>query len=218
MKNQSKYPKKLILSIITFTVFLVFTVLVKFVDIKPIGPKFSMVGFATINRAVNKFFGYNPFWYELTQVFGIFAILVAAFFAVLGFIQLIKRKSLLKVDRDILCLGVLYIAVIGFYILFEKTVINCRPVYDAAKGLEPSYPSTHTFLIITILASAIKVLPTYIKNNKLRIGTSIFLAVIIVLTVAGRLVCGVHWFTDIIGGILLAESLLLIFSYAKDTN
>ena len=154
----------------------------------------------------------NLFWYKLTQIFGIAAIAVAGVFAVTGAVQLIKRKSLLKVDREVLMLGVVYIIVIVLYALFEKIAINYRPVIlDAAEGLEPSYPSTHTMLILTIFGTAVRACGYYIKNTKLLVGARVFALIVMALTIVGRLICGVHWLTDIIGGVLISISLICLY-------
>ena len=121
--------------------FIIFTILVKVIDVQPVGAEGS--GFAGLNTAVFSLLGTNHFCYLATQLFGVLAILVAAVFAVLGFVQLLKRKSLLKVDREILMVGIVYVLVIILYILFEKLAINYRPVV-LDEGLEASYPSTHT--------------------------------------------------------------------------
>ena len=137
-------------------------------------------------------------------------------FALLGFIQLIKRKSLLKVDKNLLILGIVYILLVLLYLLFEKVPFNYRPVIlDPAEGLEPSYPSTHTLLILTVFGTAIQLAGTYIKKAKLLLAAKILALVIMALTIVGRLVCGVHWFTDIVGGVLL--SLFLISLYKELT-
>ena len=158
-----------------------------------------------MNTAVHEFFGIHLFWYKLTQLPGVAAIAVAGLFAVVGFIQLIQRKNLLKVDKKILMLGVIYILVILLYALFEKVPFNYRPVIlDPAEGLEPSYPSTHTMLILTIVGTAVGIIVDYIKNAKVVLLLKILCLVIMALTIVGRLVCGVHWFTDIAGGVIIS--------------
>jgi undecaprenyl-diphosphatase len=39
---------------------------------------------------------------------------------------------------------------------------------------------------------------------------------VILITVFGRLICGVHWFTDIVGGILISVSLVTAFAAFLD--
>ncbi|MCR4901063.1 MAG: phosphatase PAP2 family protein [Treponema sp.] len=202
--------KKYLNTILYAILFVSFTQIVNLFDVQAIGPQGSTVGLAGLNSAVHNFFGMHLFWYKLTEVFGILAILVAAFFAVVGFIQLIKRKSLLKVDKNILMLGVIYILVILLYVLFERFSINYRPVI-LDEGLEPSYPSTHTMLILTILGTAAYISGAYIKNTKLLIAARIACFVIMALTIIGRMICGVHWFTDILGGILISVFLISLY-------
>ena len=194
--------------------FVLFSLWIRLFDVQAVGPEGSRIGFAGLNLAVHEFFGMHLFWYKLTQALGYVAILFVAAFALLGFIQLIKRKSLLKVDKNLLILGIVYILLVLLYVLFEKVPFNYRPVIlDPAEGLEPSYPSTHTLLILTVFGTAIQLAGSYIKNPKLLLSAKILALVIMGLTIVGRLVCGVHWFTDIVGGVLL--SLFLISLYKE---
>ena len=190
--------------------FIIFTILVKVIDVQPVGAEGSLIGFAGLNTAVFSLLGTNHFCYLATQIFGVLAILVAAVFAVLGFVQLLKRKSLLKVDREILMVGIVYALVIILYILFEKLAINYRPLI-LDEGLEASYPSTHTMLILTILGTAIPLAGKYIKNPKTALAVKFVCILIMWLTVIFRLVSGVHWFTDIIGGVLISLSLISLY-------
>ena len=197
--------KKFANSYIFGFLFVIFSLWIRLFDVQPVGPEGSSIGFAALNVAVHDFFGMHLFWYKLTQALGLLAIAVAGVFAVTGLVQLIQRKSLLKVDKKILMLGVIYILVILLYALFEKVPFNYRPVVlDPAEGLEPSYPSTHTMLILTIFGTAVAVLGDYIKNAKLVLLLKIVCLVIMALTIVGRLVCGVHWFTDIVGGVIIS--------------
>ena len=197
--------KKFANSYIFGFLFVIFSLWIRLFDVQPVGPEGSSIGFAALNVAVHDFFGMHIFWYKLTQALGLLAIAVAGVFAVTGLVQLFQRKSLLKVDKKILMLGVIYILVILLYALFEKVPFNYRPVVlDPAEGLEPSYPSTHTMLILTIFGTAVAVLGDYIKNARLVLLLKIVCLVIMALTIVGRLVCGVHWFTDIAGGVIIS--------------
>ncbi len=211
--------KKYTDAILFALLFVFFTLLVRVIDVGMVGPQDAWIGFATMNVAVHEFFGMNLFWYKLTQIFGIAAIAVAGLFAVTGAVELIKRKSLVKVDREVLMLGVVYIIVIVLYVLFEKFAVNYRPVIlDPAEGLEPSYPSTHTMLILTIFGTAVRACGFYIKNKKLLFFARLLSLIIMALTIVGRLICGVHWLTDIIGGVLISLSLICLYRALTTQN
>ena len=204
--------KKFANSYVFCSLFVFFSLWIRLFDVQPVGPEGSKIGFASLNVAVHEFFGMHLFWYKLTQLLGVAAIAVAGVFAVVGLIQLIQRKSLLRVDKKILMLGVIYILVILFYILFEKVPFNYRPVVlDPAEGLEPSYPSTHTMIILTIFGTAISVIGDYLKNAKLVLLLKIAGLVIMAVTIVGRLICGVHWFTDIAGGVIISLFFINLF-------
>lgn len=207
--------KKLLTGIFTGAVFVAFTYLVKTFDVAAIGPNGTEVGFAKINQKVHDLTGVHMKWYEITDYLGYLAIGVAALFALAGLIQWIRRKNLFKVDKEILCLGVLFIIVIGFYVGFEKFIINYRPIImPGATAPEASYPSSHTMLIITVMGATMILLRKYIKNNFFRSLLGFICLAIILVTVCGRLYCGVHWFTDIVGGVLLSITLIEFFGAA----
>ena len=193
--------------------FAAFTYKVKTYDVRAIGPLDSTVGFSHINERVHALTGVNKMWYDITDMLGYAAIALAAVFALIGLVQLIRRRSLRLVDPEILMLGLLFIAVIGFYAGFEKFVINYRPILMPDDlSLEASYPSSHTMLICVVLGAVMILLGRYVRNTALRILLGLVLAAGIIVTVAGRLWCGYHWFTDIVGGLLLSASLLFIFA------
>lgn len=190
--------------------FALYTIALMYIDVKPIGPKGSLVGFATINRRMQDFFGVNMSLYQITDWASIAAILLSFGFAVFGIVQLIKRKSLLRVDRSILILGGFYLLVIAAYLFFEMHAINFRPVLING-FLETSYPSSTTMLVMCIMPTAMMQFNRLIRHNRAKIFVQASCAVFTILMVAGRMFSGVHWFTDILGGALLSAALVVLY-------
>ena len=194
--------------------------LVRLVDAAPIGAQGTSIGLSHLNQFVFDLFGVNMLWYNITDWLGVAAVLTGFVFAVTGLVQLIKRRSLLKVDREILSLGGLYIVVIGLYLFFENVIINYRPIIMPDNtSPEASFPSSHTMLVCVIMGSAAMLINRYIINKPLNRILRAVCYVIIGVTVVGRLIAGVHWFTDILGGILISVTLLSLYeeviSYGK---
>ena len=202
--------KKFIASAVSFGLFLLLILLVKLVDVAAVGPEGTEIGLSRLNVAIHEMFGEHLGWYKITEILGYLAILVALGFAAVGGLQLIYRRSVLKVDKEILLLGCLYVVTVLFYVFFEKVVVNYRPMLlPDGEGVEASFPSSHTVLSCVILGSGMNLLKKYLKKNKLlQTVLTVLFAVMLALIVAGRLISGVHWFTDILGGILLSAALI----------
>ena len=190
--------------------FVLWTVLVRFIDVRAIGPEGSSVGFTTLNGYVHELTGVNLFLYTVTDWLGLVPITVALGFAILGLVQLIKRKSLWKVDHSILALGAFYIAVIAVYAFFEIVVINYRPTLIDGY-LEASYPSSTTMLVMCVMPTAAMQLNARIKNIVLRRCAIIAIIAFTAFMVMGRLISGVHWISDIMGGALFSSGIDLIY-------
>lgn len=208
MKKQTK--KNLTFSLVSLSVFVLWTVAVSFIDVKSIGPQNSSVGLASLNSLVHNLTGVNFTLYTITDWLGLVPVAVCMGFGILGLYQLIRRKSILKVDGDIISLGVFYIAVIGMYILFENIVINYRPVLIEG-FLEASYPSSTTMLVICVMSSSIIQIKKRIINKTLKNIVVFLCLTFTAFMVIGRLLSGVHWVTDIIGGALLSAGLVGIY-------
>ena len=192
------------------TAFVLWTILVCYVDVQSIGPEGSSVGFAAVNGAFHRLTGVHWGLYTITDWLGLVPLGIALGFAVLGLVQLIQRKNIFKVDRSILALGIFYVFVLGAYLLFEKVVINCRPVLIEGV-LETSYPSSTTMLALCVIPTAMLQLKFRIHNASARKGILGVLAVLTVFMVVGRLISGVHWLSDIIGGVLLSVGLIRLY-------
>ena len=206
---EKKNKKVLVLGVTLLATFVLWTVLVRFVDVQKIGPRESSVGFATLNGYIHNLIGVNMSLYTITDWFGFVPIAVALGFAILGLVQLIKRKSLCKVDDGIIALGVFYIVVMAVYILFEMVVINYRPILVDGY-LEASYPSSTTILVMCVMPTAAIELKVRIKNTFFRRCVIIAIINFTSFMVVARLLSGVHWITDIIGGALLSAGLVMM--------
>lgn len=201
--------KNIIISIVLIILSVLFTELVKNIDVKPIGPNESLVGFADINRLFHNLIGSNMIIYKVTEFLGYIPIVMALVYVFIGLKELIERKSLLKVDREIYILALFYVLVVGVYVFFEKFIVNYRPILIDGV-LEASYPSSHTLMSICLCGSSI-IINKKIFKNKFGDVENILSVILILLIVIGRIISGVHWFTDILGGIIISSALLVIF-------
>lgn len=209
---KQKNRKNLYASVSLLAAFVLFTAALGFVDVRAIGPNGSSVGFAEINALFHRLTGVHMLLYHVTDWLGLVPIFVALGFAMLGLVQWIKRKKLRRVDYSIFVLGGFYIAVMAVYILFEAVTVNFRPVLIGGI-LEKSYPSSTTLLVMCIMPTASMQLNSRIKNAVLKKWLSLLFAVFVIFMVTGRLVSGVHWFTDIVGGALLSAGLVMLYRY-----
>ena len=204
--------KKLLVTGSAFAVlFVIWTVLIKLVDVQPAGVNGTDIGFAALNTRFHSLTGVNMWLYTVTDWLGLVPLFVCAVFGALGLVQLVKRKSLLKVDTDIVFLGLYYVIVILCYLLFEMYPVNYRPVLINGVA-EASYPSSTTLLVLCVMPTLIQQSDRRINSRHTAKTINIFTALFSVLMVVGRLISGVHWLTDIIGSSLLSTGL---FSFYK---
>lgn len=205
--------KKLIFGITLLGVFIIWTIGLLIIDRQAIGPNNSVVGYSTMNKWFFNLTGVNWILYNITDWGGIPPIFLGITFAVIGIIQLIKRKNILKVDIEILILGIFYIIVFLIYIIFDFVVINRRPVLINGYS-EASYPSSTTFLSITFMLSTITMIKKYILNKKIELTLILVAYLYMLFLVIGRMLSGVHWLSDILGSVFIGVSLVMFFEFA----
>ena len=160
--------------------------------------------FALIDERFYRLTGYNRLFVTASDALGFVSIAFAAFFAVCGLAQLIHGKSIRSVDRRIIVIGFMYVAMFVLYVLFDKLALNVRP-----DGTEASYPSSHTMLFVCVNTTAIYMADCFVKKN-----AKVFKIAVLALTAAGvvlRLLSGCHWLSDIFGSLLLSSSLTTLF-------
>ena len=131
-----------------------------------------------------------------------------------GLVQLIRRRSLLKVSREIIGLAIAYVMAGIVYIVFEIFVVNYRPVLEAGQTFpEASFPSSHTVLAFVILATAIIAWGHLLENHSAIERLLQTAAVLLLIFAVGvRTLSGVHWLTDIVGGVLAGCAITSLYS------
>lgn len=210
MKNSNK--KTLYSGLLVLTAFVLWTILVCIIDVDAVGPNGSQVGFSKVNVFIHNITGVNMSLYTITDWLGLVPIIITLGFAVLGALQWIRRKKLKLVDYNIFVLAGFYVMVVAIYVFFEIVSINYRPVL-INDCLEKSYPSSTTMLVLTIMPTTIMQIKSRFKNLKLKNGLVIVSVIFIIFMVFGRLISGVHWFTDIVGGVLLSAGLVKLYCF-----
>ena len=190
--------------------FALWTVLIQCVDVQTVGQNGTKIGFADFNVWFHQLTGVHMTLYTITDWLGIVPIFICLCFGVLGLVQLIKRRSLLSVDPDILLLGIYYVLVIACYLIFEMIPINYRPVLIEGR-LEASYPSSTTLLVLSVMPTLWFQANRRVSNAMIRKAVAVFVVTFSVFMVIGRLVSGVHWATDIIGSVLLSAGVFMLY-------
>ena len=197
-------------SLCLLVAFVLWTVALCFVDVAAIGPLESAVGFSTLNGFVHDLTGVHLSLYDLTDRMSLIPLCFVAGFGCTGLVQWIKRKHLLRLDAPILALGGFYILVAVLFILFEFLELNYRPVLIEGV-LEASYPSSTTMLAVCVMSTGRLLLQARIRNRTAGQLVSFAITAFTAFMVLGRLLSGVHWFTDIVGGLLLSQGLVQLY-------
>lgn len=209
---KKKNRRSLYSSIFLLLAFLLWTIAVRLVDVRAIGPNGSRVGFAATNVFVHKVTGVHMLLYHITDWLGLVPIVMALGFALLGLVQWIKRKKLSRVDYSLFVLGGFYVAVMMVYVLFETVTVNYRPVLINGI-LETSYPSSTTLLVMCVIPTALMQVNSRMQSATRKKIVVLAMMGFLIFMVAGRLVSGVHWVTDIVGGALLSTGLVMMYRY-----
>ena len=203
----------LITGVLMLILFAVWTVLIQTVDVQALGQNGTDIGFASLNTWFHKMTGVHMWVYTVTDWLGLVPIFICIIFGAVGLVQLIKRRSLLKVDKDIILLGIYYILVIFGYLILEMIPINYRPILIEGR-MEASYPSSTTLLVMSVMPTLAFQMQRRVRNTKVRYGLYAFTVLFTAFMVVGRSVAGVHWLTDIAGSVLLSSGLYLIYQGA----
>ena len=205
--------KSIIAGSIWVMVFVVWTAMVGLVDVQPLGQNGTDIGFAALNVWFHQVTGVHMALYVITDWLGLVPVFVCMIFGIIGGVQLIKRRSLWKVDTDIIFLGIYYVIVIIAYLVFEMIPINYRPIL--INGImEASYPSSTTLLVLCVMPTLEEQVSRRVKSKTINMVTQLLTMAFSVFMVIGRLLSGVHWLTDIVGAVLLSAGLFCMYKAA----
>ena len=206
-----KNGRKLLLAGLgTMAAFVIWTMLIRTMDVQPVGQNGTNIGFAVLNQWLHKLTGVNMTLYTVTDWLGLVPIAVCIGFGVIGLVQLVRRKNLFKVDSDIMLLGIYYILVIAGYLIFEMIPINYRPIPIEGR-MEASYPSSTTLLVVSVMPTLAFQVRRRVQKCGVRNTVYLCTAAFTLFMVVGRTISGVHWLTDIIGALLLSAGLYLLY-------
>ena len=212
MKKNEK--KSLLIGSLFLAIFAVWTVLIQAVDVQPLGQNGTGIGFAAFNCWFHHFTGVNMVLYTITDWMGLVPVIICLSFAGIGLVQLMKRRSLFRVDADIMILGGGYFVIVFLaYAMFEMIPINYRPILIEGR-MEASYPSSTTLLVLSVMPALIEQIQRRLSDVTAKRIITIAAIAFAVFMVTGRLVSGVHWFTDIVGGVLLSAGLFQLYKAA----
>ena len=198
---------------VLLVLFVLLAVLLTCVDVRSAGDSQAEVGFATLNEAVFDTLGQHEFDRKMSELFGALMIAAVGAFGVLGLVQVIRRKGILRADRELYFMagGLVLLAVA--YVFFEVLVINYRPVLEDGE-LAASYPSSHTMLAVAVAGMGAIYLLRRFKPKRWHGSWGACLIGLACVTVISRLRSGVHWLTDILGGILLGGLIVSVYGAA----
>ena len=195
--------------------FLLWTALIRCVDVQAVGPNGTKVGFAALNLWFHGLTGVHMTVYTITDWLGLVPIGICLCFGAAGVVQAVKRRSLLRGDPDIILLGLYYILVSLAYLIFEMIPINYRPILIDGV-LEASYPSSTTLLVLSVMQTLKFQIERRTDKPPVRNVTGVFVIAFSAFMVIGRSISGVHWATDILGAVFLSTGLFLLYRYAVD--
>ena len=205
--------KELMKGILFLAAFAVWTVLIRYADVQSAGPCGTRIGLASLNIWFHHLTGVHTGLYEITDWLGLIPLIICLCFGMLGFSQLVKRRSIVHVDADIILLGIYYLLVITAYLFFEAVPVNYRPVLIEGR-LEASYPSSTTLLVLSVMPSLGFQVSRRCADPLTKRIVNAFIIIFSVLMTAGRLLSGVHWITDITGSVFLSAGLYMLYQAA----
>lgn len=210
---KSKAVKQMFAGIIFILAFILWTVFILTVDVQPVGVQGTDIGFATVNSWFHSLTGVNMLMYYATDWLGIVPVFACMLFGITGVLQLVKRRSLRKVDPDLIISGIYYIIVIFCYLVFEIYPLNYRPVLINGV-MEASYPSSTTLLVLCVMPTLVLLSSHRISKSKIKMIIKVLTTLFSVFMVSGRLISGVHWLSDIVASALLSGGLYFLYTAA----
>ena len=186
------------------------TVSIKLIDVKLYSVTNSYIGLYSINKLfvfTYNISNINIFFEIISNFLFIFCLIIILLKLSFIFYEYVKNKKVSKTNINFL---IHFILMILIWIIFDKIIIiNYRPILINNK-LEGAFPSTHVMVsTFTLLFFA------YNQKNK-KIIFYIIITSLIILQSISRILLQMHWFTDVLGGLLIGT--LLFLTYLRREN
>ena len=193
-----------------FCLFCILMILLSF-DVSVIAKSGEPVGLSHINNLMQ--YNENHTIDKISDVLLYLSFAIIVIGAVIGILQLVKRKSLYKVDIEIIFLGIFFVLSIIIWIVFDKFIkVNVRPIGSD----DGSFPSTHVLLTTFLLLSGHGLCCIYLDKKLYKYGSLVLAILLIIIVTIFRLVSGMHYITDVLGGLLLGISFyFVVFGMGK---
>lgn len=204
--------KQIIFTGLMLVLAVLFTIAVKKIDTAIVWGK--EIGFSNINIAIHNFLQTSETFDKISDIMMVVSALLLGGLVFMATYQLISGKGLKAVDRELVVSGAVLLLTAGIYFLFEAVVINFRPVLIDGY-LEASYPSTHVLFSMVVNIISIDYIISKIKNKKIMLPAVISVSVVTVVGFCSRVLSGMHWLTDIVGALLFAGALIMIYYTLK---
>ncbi len=172
------------------------------------------IGYSKLNEVTRQ--NYNAKIDKVSDALMVAGILPLLAIGVLGVREVIRKRSL-KIRAEYYIYLVMMVILAGLYFVFDHLlVINYRPIFTTP--LEPSFPSTHTMLIVGVTAMSLVLIRKIIGNSTrkyIRISEKIvdvFFILAMVMMPVLRVLSGEHWLTDAVGGVIFGLAVAAVFA------
>ena len=197
MKQSGRLKLRWLGGVLAMLVFVVFTCLVKWVDVRVDGE--HAVGWGAVNFWWRDLVGVNRAWAVVSDA----AVVMTGVAVLIGLgwqLVLVIRSH--RLPRAWWVFDLALAAVVLFYVLFQILVVNYRPDLTNHGG-EASYPSSHVFWLSAVCPLLILAFGRMVDSRVWRGVVHVAGCVLGILGIVARVLAGYHWLTDILGGVLL---------------
>lgn len=219
-----EFRRKLLIYAFLYLVALVLALLI--FDVEAVGVGQEEIGLSSVNIWFRNLFdygsgpGYSEFLYSLSIILAYVSLAPCALWLVLYVKEHIREKNLsgIGVDKNLMTTFWLYLLSAVLCLVLRLFSINHGPVIiegEAQSGV--SFPSVFVLIYIVAWMSTIFQIRDLLSEKKtlIRVITAVS-CVIMGVGIIACLTSGASWLTDVVGGILLGATMVLLSTFFYD--